>query len=248
MGWSRVPLSQLHGENARRSLDKCGVETLVNTSVTSIRGSAGSFSIETNSGHVTADRVIVATPPRTAASLGVVHDTQLADDLGVSPIVNIHFVFDRRVTELALGACLDSPIEFFFDRTDASGATSGQCLVVSLSAADRYMTIGSSELVATFLEELHRLMPRSREAKVVTSVVTREHAATFRATPGIEARRAAIASATPGVFLAGAWCNTGWPATMEGAVRSGNDSALLALSLGSLPISGGPQDLERVRA
>ncbi len=247
MGWSTVPLSRLHGENARRALDESGVETLLSTSVTSISGSPGSFTIETSSGHVTADRVIVATPPRTAASLGVVSDTALADELGMSPIVNIHFVFDRKVTDFALAACLESPIEFLFDRTDACGVASGQCLVVSLSAADQYMTIGSSELIATFLEEMHRLFPRSRDAKVLTSVVTREHAATFRATPGIEARRAAITSAVPGVFLAGAWCDTGWPATMEGAVRSGNESALLALSLGSLPISGGPQDLERVR-
>lgn len=247
MGWSKVPLSRLHGANAARALDEAGVETQLNTSVTSITGSAGSFNVETNNGHVAADRVIVATPPRTAASLGVLSDPQLADELGMSPIVNVHFVFDRVVTDLALVACLESPIEFLFDRTDASGATSGQCLVVSLSAADRYMTVGSSELIATFLEELHRLFPRSRDAKVVTSVVTREHAATFRATPGIEALRTSIASATPGVFLAGAWCDTGWPATMEGAVRSGNESALRALSLGSLPISGGPQDLERVR-
>jgi len=247
MGWSTVPLSQLHGENARSALDEAGVDVLLNASVTSISGSADSFTLDTNIGPVTADRVIVATPPRTAASLGVLSDAALADELGVSPIVNIHFVFDRRVTDLALCACLESPIEFLFDRTDASGATSGQCLVVSLSAADRYMAVGSTELVATFLEEIHRLFPRSRDAKVVTSVVTREHAATFRATPGIEARRAAIASAVPGVFLAGAWCDTGWPATMEGAVRSGNKSALLALSLGSLPIRGGPQDLERIR-
>lgn len=247
MGWSKVPLRQLHGANARRALEESGVETLLNTSATSLSASAGSFTIETSSGRVTSDRVIVATPPRIAASLGALGDPQLANELGVSPIVNIHFVFDRRVTDLALAACLDSPIEFLFDRTDASGVSSGQCLVVSLSAADRYMTTGSSELTATFLEELHRLFPRSRDAKVVTSVVTREHAATFRAAPGVEARRAAITSAIPGVFLAGAWCDTGWPATMEGAVRSGNESALLALSLGSLPISGGPHDLERVR-
>jgi squalene-associated FAD-dependent desaturase len=247
MGWSTVPLSQLHGSNARRALEEAGVEVLLNTSVTSISGSSDSFTLETNGGHVSADRVIVATPPRTAASLGVLTDASLADELGMSPIVNIHFVFDRQVTDLALVACLESPIEFLFDRTDASGATSGQCLVISLSAADRYMTVGSSELIATFLEELHRLFPLSRDASVVTSVVTREHAATFRATPGIEARRRAIASATEGVFLAGAWCDTGWPATMEGAVRSGTESALRALSLGSLPISGGPQDLERVR-
>jgi squalene-associated FAD-dependent desaturase len=247
MGWSKVPLDELHGTNAQRALNEAGADVQLNTSAVAItRSPSGSYAIDTRTGHVPADSVIVATAPRVAASLGVLNDAQLVDGLGSSPIVNIHFVFDRKVTDLAMAACIDSPIEFFFDRTDASGLASGQALVISLSAADAYIATGSSELIGTFLGSLHELLPASREAKVVTAVVTREHAATFRATPGIEGRRAALRSIDPGIFLAGAWCDTGWPATMEGAIRSGTSAALRALSLVSGPAQS-PSNYERVR-
>jgi hydroxysqualene dehydroxylase len=249
MGWSKIPLGELHGAYTQRALDAAGVETLLSTQVNSItRTAVDSFAIETPDGTVTVDAVIVATPPKTAASLGALSHADLASELGTSPIVNIHFVLDRKVTDLSMAACVDSPIEFLFDRTDASGVTSGQCLVVSLSAADQYIATGSSELEATFTEALYQLFPKAREAKVVTTVVTREHAATFRAAPGVEALRAAAKSTDPSLFLAGAWCDTGWPATMEGAVRSGNEAASRALSLGSTRITGGPHDYEKVRS
>ena len=86
-----------------------------------------------------------------------------------------------------MAACIDSPIEFFFDRTDASGVTSGQCLVISLSAADKYAAVGSSELVPMFFRgALATSFPAARDAGAHSAVVTREHAATFRAAPGIE--------------------------------------------------------------
>ena len=146
-----------------------------------------------------------------------------------------------------MAACIDSPIEFFFDRTDASGVTSGQCLVISLSAADKYAAVGSSELVPMFFEALGDLFPQARDAVVTTSVVTREHGATFRGTPGIESMRPGNITSTPGLFLAGAWCSTGWPATMEGAVRSGNDAAREALNLFSDFTNTDPRSRERVR-
>jgi uncharacterized protein with NAD-binding domain and iron-sulfur cluster len=183
-----------------------------------------------------------------AATLGALPgDEDLATRLGTSPIVNIHFVLDRKVTDLPMAACIDSPIEFFFDRTDASGVTSGQCLVVSLSAADQYAAVGSSELVPKFFAALGDLFPEARDAVVTTSVVTREHAATFRGAPGIESMRPANATSTPGLYLAGAWCDTGWPATMEGAVRSGNDAANQVLSLFSDSSNTDPRNRERVR-
>jgi squalene-associated FAD-dependent desaturase len=247
IGWSKVPLDELHGTNAERALTEAGVDVQLNTSAIVItRSESGSYAIDTRTGNVSADAVIVATAPRVAASLGAMSNVQLVDGLGSSPIVNIHFVFDRKVTDLAMAACIDSPIEFFFDRTDASGVTSGQALVISLSAADSYAATGSSELIATFLGSLHELLPASREATVVSAVVTREHAATFRASPGIEGRRAALRSVDPGIFLAGAWCDTGWPATMEGAIRSGTSAASRALSLLSGPAQS-PNNYERVR-
>jgi hydroxysqualene dehydroxylase len=247
MGWSTVPLIALHGELAAQALDAAGVTTHLSSAAHSLtQTSDGTFSVTTDTASVVADAVIVATPPRAAATLGVM-DSGLASDLGTSPIVNIQFVFDRKVTELAMAACVDSPIEFVFDRSDAAGTHSGQCLVISLSAADAYMAIGSSELIPLFREALNDLFPLAREAHVLSAVVTREAAATFRAAPGVESLRSSIASTQAGVFLAGAWCDTGWPATMEGAVRSGCEAASQVLSLFSGSSSEGPINRESVK-
>jgi squalene-associated FAD-dependent desaturase len=247
MGWSTVPLITLHGEYAARALDDAGVTTRLSTTAHSLtRASDGTLSVGTDEETLSADAVIVATPPRAAAGLGVM-DSGLATDLGASPIVNIQFVFDRKVTELVMAACVDSPIEFVFDRSDAAGTHSGQCLVISLSAADSYMAIGSSELIPLFREALNNLFPLARDAHVLSAVVTREATATFRPVPGVESLRASIASAEPGVYLAGAWCDTGWPATMEGAVRSGSEAASQVLSLFSGSSSEGPINRESVK-
>jgi len=147
---------------------------------------------------------------------------------------------------LKMAACLDSPIEFLFDRSDASGVTVGQCLVISLSAADQYMGIGTSDLVPRFFDALCELFPRARDANLLSALVTRENAATFRATPGIESLRPSTTTSLPGLFLAGAWCNTGWPATMEGAVRSGNEAAMGVL--GSFAATGSTAVLDHERA
>ena len=248
MGWSVVPLATLHGSNAERTLQEAGVEVLLNTSANSVAPrSNGGFSVHTGSEALAFDALIVSTAPRVAETLGALtSEHHLAERLGTSPIVNIHFVLDRKVTNLTMAACLDSPIEFLFDRTDACGVTAGQCLVISLSAADKYIGIGTSELVPMFFDALCELFPRARDAQLLSAVVTREHAATFRATPGIESLRPSTTTAVPGLFLAGAWCNTGWPATMEGAVRSGNEAAAKVLSLFSG--SGSTDALHRERA
>jgi uncharacterized protein with NAD-binding domain and iron-sulfur cluster len=83
-----------------------------------------------------------------------------------------------------------------------------------------------------YLPALRELFPRAREAKVESFLATREHAATFRAAPGVAALRPAARTAVPGLVLAGTWTATGWPATLEGAVLSGHaaaDGALRAL-------------------
>ena len=82
-----------------------------------------------------------------------------------------------------------------------------------------------------FLEALRALFPAAGQARLVDAVVTREKAATFRAAPGTRAVRPPTTTEVPGVFLAGAWCDTGWPATMEGAVRSGRQAASQAVAL-----------------
>ena len=102
---------------------------------------------------------------------------------------------------------------------------------ISLSAADQYIGVGTSELVPKFFDAIKELFPRARDAQLLSALVTREYAATFRAVPGIESLRRQTTTSVPGLFLAGAWCDTGWPATMEGAVRSGNDAAAQVVDL-----------------
>jgi hypothetical protein len=142
-------------------------------------------------------------------------------ELATSPIVNVHVIYDRRVTRLPFAAAVDSPVQWVFDRTGPSGLRSGQYLAVSLSAADGYVDIPASALRERFLPAMADLFPAAREAQVTDFFVTRERRATLRQVPGCERLRPGAASARPGLVLAGAWTDTGWPDTMEGAVRSG---------------------------
>jgi uncharacterized protein with NAD-binding domain and iron-sulfur cluster len=150
--------------------------------------------------------------------------------LGTSPIVNLHVVYDRPVFEEPFAAGVRSPVQWMFDRTSGSGLESGQYLAISLSAADAELDMTVDDLRTRFLAALADLLPRARDAQVQSFFVTREHAATFRAAPGSRALRPGPRTAIPGLVLAGAWTDTGWPATMEGAVRSGHAAAQEALA------------------
>jgi uncharacterized protein with NAD-binding domain and iron-sulfur cluster len=101
-------------------------------------------------------------------------------------------------------------------------------------------------LVPRFFDALKQLFPRARDAQLLSAVVTREYAATFRAVPGIESLRRQTTTGVPGLLLAGAWCDTGWPATMEGAVRSGNDAATKVVAFASGADDSDEVDRERV--
>jgi uncharacterized protein with NAD-binding domain and iron-sulfur cluster len=116
-------------------------------------------------------------------------------------------------------------VQWAFDRTEGSGAGAGQYLAVSLSAAGREADERAADLVAELVPALAALLPRARDARILDSWVTRERTATFRAAPGSAALRPPADSGVPGIALAGAWTDTGWPATMESAVRSGHAAA-----------------------
>jgi hypothetical protein len=146
-------------------------------------------------------------------------------ELATSPIVNVHVIYDRRVTRLPFAAAVDSPVQWVFDRTGPSGLRSGQYLAVSLSAADGYVDVPSAALRERFLPAMADLFPAARDARVTDFFVTRERRATLRQVPGCERLRPGAATALPGLVLAGAWTDTGWPDTMEGAVRSGLNAA-----------------------
>jgi squalene-associated FAD-dependent desaturase len=182
---------------------------------------------------LSAEVAIVAVPHARAAVLLAELTPVLARRLGTlgsSPIVNLHIVYDRPVCELAFAAGVGTPVQYLFDRTVAAGAPAGsQYLAVSLSGAEREMGMSVDALRERYLPALRELLPRARGAKVERFLATREHAATFRALPGVAALRPSAETSVQGLVLAGNWTATGWPATLEGAVLSGHTAARRAL-------------------
>ncbi len=236
IGWAVAPLSEIHDCAARRALEHASVEVCTRATVKSVAPQDGGFQVQTSDGPaLRADAVVLAVPPSAAAELlpeqaGIAGE--FAARLGRSSIVNLHVIYDRRVLEQPFFAGVGTPVQWVFDRTESSGLESGQYLAVSLSAADDEFTIGPDELRDRYLPALAELLPAARTATVVNFFVTREHSATFRAAPGARAWRPQAATALPCLAIAGAWTDTGWPATMEGAVRSGHAAAEAVLGNG----------------
>jgi squalene-associated FAD-dependent desaturase len=229
IGIPSVCFRELHDLPARRTLEQAGGRVLASTPVR--RVSAG-LELSLEAGDVEADAVILAVPHEAAAGLAPpgVLDTAALAGLGSSPIVNLHVHYDRRVLAEPLAAALGSPLQWIFDRTGPSGARDGQLLAVSLSHAVDEIGASVSALAQVYLPALERLLPGARGATVLDFAVTHSPRATFRVAPGTRRLRPQSATALPGLYLAGSWTDTGWPATMEGAVRSGLTAARAALA------------------
>lgn len=233
IGVPTLPLGELHGDAGATLLAKLGGQVALSTKVSAIEPvSGGGFRIALAQGApVTADAVVLAVPHEKAAPLipaGALPEQTVAGwaGLGASPIVNVHVIYDRPVMDLPFVAAIDSPVQWVFDRTkisgmDRPGPENQQYLAISLSAADQFADTPVAELQEQFLPALAELFPAARDTRVTEFFVTRERRATFRQTPGSGALRPKTATARPGLVLAGAWTDTGWPDTMEGAVRSG---------------------------
>ena len=229
VGYAAVPLGRLHDEAAAKALADAGVEVLLDTSVGAIvPGGRVQLSTPDGDRDIAGRAVVLAVPHREAFQVVPTltgSPAARAQGLGASPIVNVHVVYDRRVTELPFAAAVRSPVQWFFDRTDSSGLAErrpgAQYLAVTVSAAAGLIDEPSRSVLDRFVPELARLLPRAGRAEVVDAFVTRERRATFRQAAGSWAMRPGTTDGPDGVFLAGAWTDTGWPDTMEGAVRSG---------------------------
>jgi hydroxysqualene dehydroxylase len=232
LGVPQVPLSELHGEPAATALAERRVDVSLKTKVGRVEPLANGFGVAAGDATATFDRVIVAVPHHVAPSLlpdGAV-DADAIARLGVSPIVNVHLHYDRPVLDQPFVAAIDSPVQWIFDRTASAGVDRGQLLSISLSGATQQLDVTQEQLVRESARALAALLPRAGGATVLDGIVTREPKATFRGGPGTARLRPAAATPVPGLFLAGAWTDTGWPATMEGAVRSGHAASAAVLA------------------
>jgi predicted NAD/FAD-binding protein len=197
------PLGEMHGEAAKRALEAAGAVVRSGARVDALA-------------ELDAETVVIAVPPSESARLL----GEPEPDLGYSPIVSVHLLFDRQLVREPLAALLESPAHWVFDRGRLTGhePERGQYLTVVSSGAPELEALRGRELVELIAGALtDRLGP----AEVLWSRVSREPEATIAVRPGSEAHRPGPETAKLNVTRAGAWTATGWPPTMEGAVRSG---------------------------
>jgi squalene-associated FAD-dependent desaturase len=197
------PLGEMHGEAAKRALEAAGAVVRSGARVDALA-------------ELDAETVVVAVPPSESARLL----GEPEPDLGYSPIVSVYLLFDRQLLREPLAALLESPAHWVFDRGRLTGhePERGQYLTVVSSGAPELEALRGRELVELIAGALtDRLGP----AEVLWSRVSREPEATIAVRPGSEAHRPGPETAKLNVTRAGAWTATGWPPTMEGAVRSG---------------------------
>jgi squalene-associated FAD-dependent desaturase len=257
IGMASVPLGRLHGDATAALLDRLGAQIRLGARATAVeRLAGGGFQVRLGRGEqagadtgdppdaadgeaVPADGVVLAVPPEQAARLAATAgagDAPAWTGLGHSPIVNVHVIYDRQVTDLPFAATVDSPVQWVFDKTRQAGLETGQYLAVSVSAADDLVEQPTAAVRELFVPALERLFPAAANASIRDFFVTRERRATFRQGPGCGALRPGAGTPVPGLVLAGAWTATGWPDTMEGAVRSGHNAAReLSRALAGLP-------------
>ncbi|MFN2468218.1 MAG: hydroxysqualene dehydroxylase HpnE [Gaiellaceae bacterium] len=210
------PLGEMHGVAAGRALEAAGA--CVQTGVR-VAGLEESAAVLADGERVEADAFVLAVPPADSARLLGEPDHGLED----SPIVSVHLLFDRPLLRMPLAALLRSPAHWVFDRGFLTGypPESGQYLTVVSSGVPDLLEVRGRRLVDLMASELTNRLGR---AEVLWSRVSREPRATIALRDGHPARPA-VPTARPNVTRAGAWTDTGWPATMEGAVRSGRAAA-----------------------
>jgi squalene-associated FAD-dependent desaturase len=250
MGVPSVPLSELYSV-AGDYIRKRGGEVLLRSSVESIRTSAAGVELVAAGKLITFDGVISAVPFDVLAKiLPVDGSTVLQEKLKrfeTSPITGIHFWFDRAVTDLPHAVLLDRTIQWMFNKSILQNGgrkqEGGSYLELVVSSSKTLVEKSKQEILDLALSELKEFFPQVKDAQVVKSTVIKEIKATYSALPMSDEYRPATATEWPRLFLAGDWTATGWPATMEGAVRSGYKAADALLGSASylksdLPASG----------
>jgi squalene-associated FAD-dependent desaturase len=204
------PLGLMHGDAAGQALGAAGATVHTDVRVGSLD-------------EIDADAIVVAVPPRESARLLGEPEPGLED----SPIVSVHLWFDRPLLDRPLAALLGSDAHWVFDRGGLTGHAPerGQYLTVVSSGVPELLEVRGRELVERVAGQLTE---RLGEAELLWSRVSREPYATVALRPGTV--RPGVETSRPGVVRAGTWTDTGWPATMESAIRSGRTAAQHILS------------------
>jgi squalene-associated FAD-dependent desaturase len=225
MGVPAVPLTELYSK-AKGYIEQRGGAVRLRTAVEQVASGANgvtlTLGLDGNGEEFAADAVIVAAPWLTAAKLLPQMAEQLAR-IESSSITGIHLWFDRVITDLPHAVLLDRTIQWMFHKSllQPKRESTGSYVELVVSASKGLIDKSRQEIIDLAVSELAEFFPAVREAKLEKATVVKELHATYSVLPGADEFRPRQATADPCVFLAGDWTATGWPSTMEGAVRSG---------------------------
>ena len=235
MGVPTVPLSQLYGE-AADYIRARGGEVLLRSSVEGFSADGSHPVIHASGGDVEFDYVVSAVPfhgvekllPDSSETAKFAAELQ---GLHTVPITGIHFWFDREVTSLEHAVLLDRTIQWMFQKSKILGravggpAATGSYLELVVSSSKTLLEKPRAEIIELAQRELAEFFPLSQDARLLKATVVKEVHATFSPAPGSEMHRLRPWTPWKNVFISGDWTATGWPATMEGAVRGGYATA-----------------------
>jgi len=232
MGIPTVPLTELYSAAGDYIHARGGVIEL-RSGVESFRGQDGGVSVVTNGRTQDVDYLVMAVPFDVLGRM--LGDTRTEDEAGdplaaalgkfsTSPITGIHLWFDREISELDHAVLLDRTIQWMFHKSriiESREKGSGSYVELVVSCSRSLVEKSKNEIVEMAVKELKEFFPGAKDATLVKSTVIKEVHATYSPAPGVDRFRPMPATVWPRVFLAGDYTATGWPATMEGAVRSG---------------------------
>ncbi len=234
MGVPAVPLSQLYG-TAADYIEARGGKVHLRAAVESIASHNEGVLLRVSGEERNFDYAVLAAPFNTVEKL--LPDTpelatirQDASSFSSSPITGIHLWFDREITPLEHAVLLDRTIQWMFHKskilaTRRDAGEPGSYLELVVSSSKTLVDKPRGEIIDLAVRELAEFFPIVRQATLTKATVVKEVHATFSPSPGSDAFRAPHTSPWPRLFIAGDWTATGWPATMEGAVRSGYGAA-----------------------
>jgi len=250
MGVPVVPLANLY-DGCKAEIERRGGEVTLRSTVRGLKLESGEIEgLRFDEGREeSADAYVFAIPQSALAELLPESlkqsDPSLRhlDKFKVSPITGVHFWFDRPVMKEPFVTLLDTATQWVFNKTalyadpdgNSATATKGQYLQLVISASYDFLQESRQEIIDVCLGEVRRAFPAARKAELVKATVIKEAAATFSPVPGVDRWRPGQSTSIPRLFLAGDWTATGWPATMEGAVRSGYLAAEAVLRSAGTP-------------
>jgi squalene-associated FAD-dependent desaturase len=231
MGVPAVPLRELY-DPCVEALERWGAVVRFRCPVRQLRMEGERVAaVQTADGSIPADYVVCAVP---FDGVGELLPGAAASDpfwrrwerMTVSPISAVHLWWDRPVTPMRHAALLDRQVQWMFNKTqDFARSEGGTYMGLVVSASRDWLPRSRREILETAEAEVRQAFPGTAGAEVVKSAVIKEAKATFSAVPGIDEMRPPAETPIRNLFLAGDWVQSGWPATMEGAVRSGYGAA-----------------------